>query len=120
MEATPMVSVLAARAAPMYAPSSLRANTLTINRPIPKPMNGMWASANHLGGTLPMVNAMITSTAQRMLGRMGSQMNSSATDNTTRLLSLIDGFHRVSMPGSAWVEGCWMFSVVIPALFVQW
>src|SRR5690625_4975675 len=79
-------------------------------------MNGMCAAANHLTGTLPIVSAINTSTIHRAAGRIGSQMNSSDTDNTNKLMSLIDGFHRVSAPGSTRVEGCWMVKVLIPGL----
>src|SRR5690625_537524 len=116
MEVTPMTKVLPANALPIHTPSSARAYTLTKNNPTPKAMNGMWAAASHLPGTLPMVSAMMTSTIHSAAGRIGSQINSSDTDSTNRLMSLIDGFHRVSAPGSTSVEGCWMVRVLIPTL----
>src|SRR5699024_7659073 len=116
IEATPITKVLPASAAPMSTPSSERDRTLTRNKPNPKAMNGTWAIANHLGGTLPTVNATITSTTHNRAGRTGSQINSSDTDRTNRLMSLIEGFQRVSTPGSTSVDGCSMVKAVIPAL----
>src|SRR5699024_5677628 len=118
IEATPMTNVLAASAAPIHAPSSARANTFTRNNPRPKAKNGMWAAASHLNGTLSTVNATITSTTHSAVGRIGSHTNSWATETTNSVRSLIDGFHRVSTPGSTRVEGCWMVRVLIPALLV--